>query len=115
MPMSYTQFLTQVATALHEEDGLTLAFLIRPTSPHGKDLVKEFRNPTVRHDLPAIYFSLLTHFSFGHLGQRQNLSRYEGTIDSPWDEISIQYVLVTSHVARQRYADAYKEHTSLVK
>lgn len=53
MPMSYTQFLTQVATALHEEDGLTLAFLIRPTSPHGKDLVKEFRNPTVRRILPA--------------------------------------------------------------
>ena len=48
MPVTYTQFLTLIATALRDENGLDLAYLIRPISPHGKDLVKEFRNPTVR-------------------------------------------------------------------
>jgi hypothetical protein len=48
MPVTYTQFLTLIATALREENGLDLAYLIRPVSSHGKDLVKEFRNPTVR-------------------------------------------------------------------
>lgn len=43
------------------------------------------------------------------------MSRYEGSIESPWDEIAIQYVLVITHVAKQRYADAFKEHTQLVK
>ncbi|KAI9467114.1 hypothetical protein BJY52DRAFT_1111063 [Lactarius psammicola] len=91
MPVTYTQFLTLIATALRDENGIDLAHLIRPISPHGKDLVKEFRNPT-----------------------RQSLSRYEGAIESPWDEIAIQYVLVTTHVAKKRYADAFKEHTQLV-
>ncbi|KAN0132594.1 hypothetical protein V8E53_009610 [Lactarius tabidus] len=91
MPVTYTQFLTLIATALRDENGLDLAHLIRPINPHGKDLVKEFRNPT-----------------------RQSLSRYEGAIEGPWDEIAIQYVLVITHVAKKRYADAFKEHTQLV-
>lgn len=40
--------MTLIATALRDENGLDLAHLIRPINPHGKDLVKEFRNPTVR-------------------------------------------------------------------
>jgi hypothetical protein len=48
MPVTYTQFLTLIATALRDENGLDLAYLIRPVSSHGKDLIKEFRNPTVR-------------------------------------------------------------------
>ena len=48
MPVTYTQFLTLIATALRDENGLDLAYLIRPVSPHSKDLIKEFRNPTVR-------------------------------------------------------------------
>lgn len=48
MPVTYTQFLTLVATALRDENGLDLAYLIRPVSSHGKNLIKEFRNPTVR-------------------------------------------------------------------
>ncbi|KAH9002215.1 hypothetical protein EDB86DRAFT_3124088 [Lactarius hatsudake] len=91
MPVTYTQFLTLIATALRDENGLDLAHLIRPISPHGKDLIKEFRNPT-----------------------RQSMSRYEGAIEGPWDEIAIQYVLVITHVAKKRYADAFKEHTQLV-
>ncbi|KAH9965830.1 PCI domain-containing protein [Russula dissimulans] len=91
MPVTYSQFLTLITTALRDENGLDLAYLIRPVSSHGKDLIKEFRNPT-----------------------RQSLSRYEGAIESPWDEIAIQYVLVITHVAKQRYADAFKEHTQLV-
>ncbi|KAN0126748.1 hypothetical protein V8E52_000388 [Russula decolorans] len=91
MPVTYSQFLTLIASALRDENGLDLAYLIRPVSSHSKDLIKEFRNPT-----------------------RHSLSRYEGAIESPWDEIAIQYVLVITHVAKQRYADAFKEHTQLV-
>ncbi|KAF8505867.1 hypothetical protein F5888DRAFT_1604664 [Russula emetica] len=91
MPVTYTQFLTLIASALRDENGLDLAYLIRPVSSHSKDLIKEFRNPT-----------------------RQSLSRYEGAIEFPWDEMAIQYVLVITHVAKQRYADAFKEHTQLV-
>jgi hypothetical protein len=54
MPVTYTQFLTLIATALHDENGLDLAYLIRPVSPHSKDLIKEFRNPTVRR-IPIHY------------------------------------------------------------
>ena len=48
MPVTYSQFLTLVASALRDENGLDLAYLIRPVSSHSKDLIKEFRNPTVR-------------------------------------------------------------------
>jgi hypothetical protein len=48
MPMNFSVFLTQLATALQSENGPDLAFLLRPTSPHGKDLLKELRSPTVR-------------------------------------------------------------------
>jgi hypothetical protein len=48
MPVTYTQFLTLIASALRDENGLDLAYLIRPVSSHSKDLIKEFRNPTVR-------------------------------------------------------------------
>jgi hypothetical protein len=56
MPVTYTQFLTLIATALHDENGLDLAHLIRPINPHGKDLVKEFRNPTVRSVVSVLPF-----------------------------------------------------------
>lgn len=47
MPVDFSTFITQLNDALLAENGLNLAYLLRPTSPHGKDLVKEFRNPTV--------------------------------------------------------------------
>lgn len=47
MPMDFPTFTTQLNDALLAENGPNLAYLLRPTSPHGKDLVKEFRNPTV--------------------------------------------------------------------
>jgi hypothetical protein len=49
--MNLPTYITQLADALQAENGPNLAYLLRPTSPHGKDLVKEFRNPTV-HALP---------------------------------------------------------------
>jgi len=58
MPVTYTQFLTLIATALRDENGLDLAHLIRPISPHGKDLVKEFRNPTVRKVVSVLPFEV---------------------------------------------------------
>jgi hypothetical protein len=91
MPITFSIYLTHLANALQGENGGDLAYLLRPTSPHGKDLVKEFRNPT-----------------------RQTLSYYEGTIDGPWDEIAIQYVLVTHHVAKKRPGDAFKEESQLI-
>ena len=44
----FSTFLTQIASALREEKGPELAYLLKPTSDHGKQLVKEFKNPTVR-------------------------------------------------------------------
>lgn len=55
MPVTYSQFLTLIATALRDENGLDLAYLIRPVSSHSKDLIKEFRNPTVRLLFPRIF------------------------------------------------------------
>ena len=42
------------------------------------------------------------------------MDRYEGCMESPWDDISIQYVLVCTHVAKKRYVDAFKEESQLV-
>ncbi|KZT29377.1 hypothetical protein NEOLEDRAFT_1128102 [Neolentinus lepideus HHB14362 ss-1] len=91
MPLTFSEYLVQLTEALENENGPNLAYLLRPTSPHGKDLVKEFRSPT-----------------------KQFLSYYEGGIESPWDEIAIQYVLVVHHVAKKRAAEAFKEHSQLV-
>ncbi len=46
--MDFATFVVQLNDAILFENGPNLAYLLRPTSPHGKDLVKEFRNPTVR-------------------------------------------------------------------
>lgn len=48
MPMDFSTFIVQLNDAIINDNGPNLAYLLRPTSPHGKDLVKEFRNPTVR-------------------------------------------------------------------
>ena len=42
------------------------------------------------------------------------MGRYEGCMESPWDDISIQYVLVCTHVAKKRYVEAFKEESQLV-
>ncbi|KAJ3568766.1 hypothetical protein NP233_g5498 [Leucocoprinus birnbaumii] len=91
MPMDFSMYLGQINDAVIAENGPNLAFLLRPTSPHGKDLVKEFRHPT-----------------------KQSMRRYEGAIASPWDEIAISYVLTCAHIARKRYGEAFKEQTQLV-
>ncbi|RDB19790.1 Protein CSN12 [Hypsizygus marmoreus] len=91
MPMDLTTYMAQLNDALVAENGPNLAYLLRPTSPHGKDLVKQFRNPT-----------------------RAALSPYEGTMQSPWDDIAIQYVLTCTHIAKKRYGEAFKEHSQLV-
>ncbi|KAJ6532270.1 hypothetical protein DFH09DRAFT_1044228 [Mycena vulgaris] len=91
MPMDFSTFLTQINDALNAENGPNLAYLLRPTSPHGKDLVKGFRSPT-----PA------------------TLAHFKGSIMSPWDEIAIQYVLICTHIARLRPGEAFKEQSQLV-
>lgn len=91
MPVDFSTYITQLNDALAQENGAVLAYLLRPTSPHGKDLVKEFRDAT-----------------------RPLLNRYKGSMVSPWDEIAIQYVLVCTHVAKRRPGDAFQEHTTLV-
>ncbi|KAJ6615563.1 hypothetical protein B0H10DRAFT_1801123 [Mycena sp. CBHHK59/15] len=89
--MDFSTFLTQINDALNAENGPNLAYLLRPTSPHGKDLVKNFRSPT-----------------------RATLAHFEGSIMSPWDEIAIQYVLICTHIARLRPGEAFKEQSQLV-
>ncbi|KAI0797101.1 PCI domain-containing protein [Abortiporus biennis] len=89
-PMSFSTFLTQIADALRRENGAELAYLLKPVEEHGKSIVKEFRNPT-----------------------KQSLSYYEGSMESPWDEIAIQYVLVVNHCAKNRATEAFKEECAL--
>ncbi|CAL1700282.1 unnamed protein product [Somion occarium] len=89
--MNFTQFLLEIADALRTENGPKLAGLLKPVEEHGKSLVKEFRNPT-----------------------KQSLSMYEGSMESPWDEIAIQYVLVVNHCAKRRAIEAFKEECQLV-
>ena len=45
--MDFPTFITHINDALAHENGIGLAYLLRPTSPHGKELVKQYRNPTV--------------------------------------------------------------------
>ncbi|EIN10989.1 hypothetical protein PUNSTDRAFT_112772 [Punctularia strigosozonata HHB-11173 SS5] len=89
--MSFQKFLVQLAQAVQSENGPNLAFLLRPTSPHGRDIVKELRNPTY-----------------------QSMSYYKGSLEEPWDEIAIRYALVVAQVAKDRPAEAYKEEKLLV-
>ncbi|KAF8645493.1 hypothetical protein AX16_007778 [Volvariella volvacea WC 439] len=91
MPVDFPTFLAQLNDAISAENGNNLAYLLRPSSPHGKDLVKGLRNPT-----------------------RESMSMYEGSMASPWDEISIQYVLVCAHIARKRPSEGFKEQSQLV-
>ncbi|KAF9480697.1 hypothetical protein BDN70DRAFT_877260 [Pholiota conissans] len=91
MPMDFSTYIIQLNDAILAENGPNLAYLLRPTSPHGKELVKEFRNPT-----------------------RATMGRYEGCMQSPWDDIAIQYVFVCTHVAKKRYIEAFKEESQLV-
>ncbi|OSX59333.1 hypothetical protein POSPLADRAFT_1150079 [Postia placenta MAD-698-R-SB12] len=91
MSIRFSTFISQIAQALQEERGPELAYLLKPTSEHGKQLVKEFRNPT-----------------------RQSLRQYEGTMETPWDEVALQYVLVVNHCGRKRPAEAFREECTLV-
>jgi len=47
-------------------------------------------------------------------GKRESLSFYEGSLESPWDEIAIQYVLVSTNAAKKRPGEAFKEQSQLV-
>ncbi|KAJ4472841.1 hypothetical protein C8J55DRAFT_519790 [Lentinula edodes] len=91
--MDFATFLSQINDALISENGPNLAYLLRPTSPHGKSLVKEFRSNATQGSLePA----------------------YKGAIRSPWDDIAIKYVLTCTCVAKRRSQEAYREHSALV-
>ncbi|KIP04891.1 hypothetical protein PHLGIDRAFT_108948 [Phlebiopsis gigantea 11061_1 CR5-6] len=91
MQLNFANYLQHLANALVDKKGLELAYLLSPREEHGKTILKEFRNPT-----------------------QQSLSYYKGSMESPWDEIAIQYVLVVNHIARNRPIDAFKEECSLV-
>ena len=42
------------------------------------------------------------------------MKQFEGSMQSPWDEIAIQYVLVVGHIAHNRPIEAFKEEAQLV-
>ncbi len=48
MAVKLADYLLMLAEAIGDRQGPHLAYLLRPTSSHAKDLIKEFRNPTVR-------------------------------------------------------------------
>ena len=60
--MSFSDYLSKLGTALGEEDGTQLAFLLRPTSPHAKDLIRSLNNPTVRPLLMTVPGHSLTKY-----------------------------------------------------
>ncbi|KAI6127359.1 hypothetical protein EDD16DRAFT_1825382, partial [Pisolithus croceorrhizus] len=67
-------------------DGQRLAYLLRPTSPHGKDLVKEFRNPSVHH------LDGCKPYRHVHRDQARDVDIaiiYGGSIDTPCDVIAV--------------------------
>lgn len=47
MPVTFTDYLAQISHNLDAHDGPRLAYLLRVTGPHVKDLLREFKNPTV--------------------------------------------------------------------
>lgn len=49
-----------------------------------------------------------------HLQRDTLTSQYGGCIESPWDEIAVRYVMVTSHVARKRPGEAFNEQSQLI-
>ena len=46
--MKFSNYLLNIAQALEEKSGVDLAYLLSPRKEHGKTILKEFRNPTVR-------------------------------------------------------------------
>ncbi|KAI0092410.1 hypothetical protein BDY19DRAFT_883602 [Irpex rosettiformis] len=89
--MKFSNYLLNLSTALVDKSGVDLAYLLSPRKDHGKTIIKEFRNPT-----------------------RQSMKQFEGSMESPWDEIAIQYVLVVNHIARNKPIEAFKEEAHLV-
>ncbi|TFL07829.1 hypothetical protein BDV98DRAFT_600080 [Pterulicium gracile] len=85
--MDFSTFLLHINDAINVQNGHTLAYMLRPTSPHSKDLVKELRNRS--------YQSMMTH--------------YRGSLVAPWDELAVRYVVMCGHVARKRSNEAFKE------
>lgn len=56
MPTTFAQYLMNLDDALQSQNGPVLAYLLRPTSPHGKELLKDQRNPSVSMmDLATLY------------------------------------------------------------
>ncbi|KAI0347512.1 hypothetical protein BDW22DRAFT_1322461 [Trametopsis cervina] len=89
--MNFSTYLIHLGQALNNREGVDLAYLLSPREDHGKTILKEFRNPT-----------------------KQSLKHYEGSMESPWDDIAIQYVLVVNHIAKNRPLEAFKEEGQLV-
>ena len=105
--MDFSTYLTLITDALRKENGPNLAYLLRPTSPHGKDRVKSIRSPSVSRPLDnrCRWLTVLEAASLAH---------YKGSIAGPWDEAAIQYVLTCSHIAHGRSGEAFKAQCQLV-
>jgi hypothetical protein len=80
MPVDFSTYLIQLSEALQAQDGPVLAFLLRPTSPHGKDLVKEFRNPSVHSPSLARLTQTHGYISVNRFHTTKELLRVRGMI-----------------------------------
>jgi COP9 signalosome complex subunit 12 len=109
MSMDFSTYLVQINDAINAENGPNLAYLLRPTSPHGKDLVKQFRHAHVNGI--HCWFELLAN----RCAQRTSPESFRGSLVVPWDDIAIRYVQVCSNVAKQKPVEAFEEHFALVK
>jgi hypothetical protein len=52
---------------------------------------------------------------FHHDLQRRSLEVYKGSIASPWDEVTIALIQVSTNIMDGNYSDAYREQAHLVK
>lgn len=107
--MDITTFQIQLNDAISAENGSLLAKLLHPANPHGKELVKTYRNHTVCETaLLLLYMIYLRNY------QPANLNRHKHGLQEPWGEISVQFVLVCVNVSKKKCGDAYNDHQTLV-
>lgn len=108
MPITFSVYLTHLANALQGENGGELAYLLRPTNPHGKDLVKEFRNPTVRVFSVCSKKNLATRLvASGTFLLRRN---YRGTMGWNCYSICVGYTLCRKKQARRCFQGGVSTH-----
>ncbi|KZW04149.1 COP9 signalosome complex subunit 12 [Exidia glandulosa HHB12029] len=89
--MTLAPFIANLATGIGTQNGHALSVLLRVTGDNAQNLLR-----TVGDTRPTV------------------LSRFKGSIISPWDEIAIAHVRAVVHVEEQNFGDAYAAQRDVV-